>query len=180
MRNAMLLTMKQVAALSVAAFLLFSPRFSQSQTAAPTPTPRSTEAAPVHHATGSFDVKLAPQKPDNPQAEAASLGRMSLDKQFHGDLEAEGKGEMLSLLDREKGSGGYVALERVTGTLQGKKGSFVLQHDATMNRGIAAMTIVVVPDSGTGELTGIDGTMKVRIEAGGEHFYDFDYTLTAQ
>jgi Protein of unknown function (DUF3224) len=130
----------------------------------------------VDQATGSFEVRLAPQKPDNPQAEAAGLGRMSLYKQFHGDLEATGQGEMLSILDRDKGSGGYVALERVTGTLQGKKGSFTLQHDATMNRGAAKMDITVVPDSGTADLTGISGSMTIRIE-GGQHFYDFEYTL---
>jgi hypothetical protein len=129
-----------------------------------------------HQATGTFEVKLAPQKADNPQAEAAGLGRMSLDKQFHGDLEGTGQGEMLSILDREKGSGGYVALERVTGTLQGREGSFVLQHDATMNRGAAKMDIAVVPDTGTGQLTGIAGSMTIRIEAG-KHFYDFEYTL---
>jgi hypothetical protein len=81
------------------------------------------------------------------------------------------------MMDREKGSGGYVALERVTGSLEGKSGSFVLQHNATMNRGVAEMNIIVVPDSGTGELTGISGSMKMRIETGGKHFYDFDYTL---
>ena len=129
-----------------------------------------------HQATGTFEVKLAPQKADNPQAEAAGLGRMSLDKQFHGDLEGTGQGEMLSILDREKGSGGYVAIERVTGTLQGREGSFVLQHDATMNRGAAKMDIAVVPDTGTGQLTGIAGSMTIRIEAG-KHFYDFEYTL---
>ena len=129
-----------------------------------------------HQATGTFEVKLAPQKADNPQAEAAGLGRMSLDKQFHGDLEGTGQGEMLSILDREKGSGGYVAIERVTGTLQGREGSFVLQHDASMNRGAAKTDITVVPDTGTGQLTGISGSMTIRIEAG-KHFYDFEYTL---
>ncbi|HUB17566.1 MAG TPA: DUF3224 domain-containing protein [Acidobacteriaceae bacterium] len=130
----------------------------------------------MQHATGSFDVKLTPQKPDNPPAEAAGLGRMSLDKQFQGDLEGTGQGEMLSLLDRDKGSGGYVAMERVSGTLAGRSGSFVLQHDATMNRGAAEMTITVVPDSGTGELTGITGSMTISIEEG-KHFYDLEYTL---
>ncbi len=128
----------------------------------------------MHRATGTFEVKIAPQKPDNPQAEAAALGRMSLDKQFHGDLEAASQGEMLSVLDRGKGSGGYVAMERVTGKLQGREGSFVLQHDATMNRGAAKMEINVVPDTGTGQLAGIFGSMTVRIEDG-KHFYDFDY-----
>jgi hypothetical protein len=130
----------------------------------------------MHQATGTFEVKLAPQKADNPQAEAAGLGRMSLDKQFHGDLEATGQGEMLSVLDREKGSGGYVAMERVNGKLQGREGSFVLQHNATMNRGAAKMDILVVPDTGTGQLAGISGSMTIRIE-GGQHFYDFEYSL---
>lgn len=132
----------------------------------------------MHHATGSFDVKTAPQKADNPQAEAAGLGRMSLDKQFHGDLEATSQGEMLSVLDKEKGSGGYVALERVNGKLQGRTGTFVLQHNATMTRGTPQMNIIVVPDSGTGELSGLTGSMTIRIEAG-KHFYDFDYSLGA-
>jgi len=134
----------------------------------------------MHHATGSFDVKGAPQKPDNAPAEASGLSRMSLDKQYHGELEATGQGEMLSLLDKAIGSGGYVAMERVTGKLEGKSGSFVLQHNATMTRGVPEMNIIVVPDSGTGELSGISGSMKIRIEAGGKHFYDFDYTLPAQ
>ncbi len=134
------------------------------------------ETKNVEHATGSFEVKLAPQKPDNPQAEAAGLGRMSIDKQFDGDLEATSQGEMLSVLDRSLGSGGYVAMERVTGTLQGRAGSFVLQHDATMNRSAAKMEIFVVPDTGTGQLTGISGSMTISIE-GGKHFYDFAYTL---
>lgn len=132
----------------------------------------------MHHATGSFDVKGSLQKPDNPQAEASGLGRMSLDKQYHGDLEAASQGEMLSVLDKAVGSGGYVAMERVTGKLQGKSGSFVLQHNATMTRGVPEMNIIVVPDTGTGELTGISGSMKIRIEEGGKHFYDFDYTLS--
>jgi hypothetical protein len=131
----------------------------------------------MQHATGPFEVKIEPQKPDNPAAEASGLGRMSIDKQFHGDLEATSKGEMLSVLNRDIGSGGYVALERVTGTLQGRSGSFVLEHSATMDRGKPALNIVVVPDSGTGDLTGIKGSMTIRIEAGGKHFYDFDYTL---
>jgi hypothetical protein len=130
----------------------------------------------MHQATGTFEVKLAPQTPDNPPAQSSAVGRMSLDKQFQGDLEAIGQGEMLSVLDREKGSGGYVAMERVTGRLQGREGSFVLQHDATMNRGAAKLDITVVPDSGSGELTGISGSMTIRIE-GGRHFYDFEYTL---
>jgi hypothetical protein len=142
------------------------------------PAPEHREAAAMHQTTGSFEVKMAPQKPDNPQAEAAGLGRMSLDKQYHGDLEGTSQGEMLSVLDRQKGSGGYVAMERVTGKLQGRSGSFVLQHNATMNHGVPYLNIIVVPDSGTGELTGISGSMTIRIE-GGQHSYDFEYAIEA-
>jgi hypothetical protein len=125
---------------------------------------------------GPFEVKVIPQKADNPQAEAAGLGRMSLDKQFHGDLEAASQGEMLSVLDRALGSGGYVAMERVAGTLAGRRGSFALLHHATMARGTPELSIRVVPDSGTEELVGLRGTMDIRIEEK-QHFYDFDYEL---
>jgi hypothetical protein len=128
--------------------------------------------------SGPFEVKIVPQKPDNPPAHAANLGRMSIDKQFHGALEAASQGEMLSVMSETKGSGGYVALERVTGTLDGKRGGFVLQHNATMNRGVPQLNIIVVPDSGSDELAGLAGTMTIRIEAGGKHFYEFDYTLS--
>ena len=128
--------------------------------------------------SGRFDVKVLPQKPDNPQAESAGLGRMALDKQFHGDLEAASQGEMLSVLDRATGSGAYVAMERVTGTLAGRKGSFVLFHHATMDRGNPELTIQVVPDSGTDELVGLKGSMDIRIEDK-QHFYDFDYEIVA-
>jgi hypothetical protein len=126
--------------------------------------------------TGPFEVTILPQKPDNPPAEAAKLGRMSIDKQFHGDLEAESKGEMLALMAESKGSGGYVAMERVTGVLQGRSGSFALQHSASMTRGVPQLSVTVVPDSGTGDLAGLTGTMHIRIESG-KHFYDFDYSL---
>jgi hypothetical protein len=128
----------------------------------------------MNRVSGPFTVKVIPQKADNPQAEAAGLGRMSLDKQFHGDLEATSQGEMLSQLDRAVGSGGYVALERVNGTLAGRKGGFVLMHHATMSRGTPDLKIQVVPDSGTEELVGLKGTMDIRIEDK-QHFYDFDY-----
>ena len=132
----------------------------------------------TNHASGPFDVKVIPQKPDNKEAESANLGRMSLDKQFHGDLEAVSKGEMLSAMSEVKGSAGYVAMERVTGTLHGRKGSFVLQHTGTMTRGTPQLSVTVVPDSGTGELTGLSGSMNIKIEEG-KHFYEFDYTLPA-
>lgn len=128
--------------------------------------------------TGPFEVKILPQKPDNPPAEAANLGRMSIDKQFHGALEAASKGEMLSVMSEVKGSGAYVAIERVTGTLDGRSGSFVLFHHATMTRGVPELGIAVVPDSGTGELQGLTGKMNIRIEAGGKHFYEFEYALS--
>ena len=105
----------------------------------------------------------------------ATLGRFSLDKQFHGDLEATSQGEMLSA-GRVEGSGGYVAIERVTGRLAGRAGSFVLQHSGSMSPGTLQLSITVVPDTGTGELAGLAGQMAIEI-TGGEHFYDFEYTL---
>jgi hypothetical protein len=128
------------------------------------------------HARGTFEVNLAPQKPDNKEAESANLGRMSIDKNFHGDLEATSKGEMLSAMTDVKGSAGYVAIERVSGTLHGRKGSFILQHTGTMMRGVPHMSVTVVPDSATGDLAGLSGSMTIKIEAG-KHFYEFDYTL---
>jgi hypothetical protein len=133
----------------------------------------------VNLAKGPFEVKIVPQKPDNPQAVASGHGRMSLDKQFQGELEATSQGEMLSFMSETKGSAGYVAIEKVTGTLGGRKGTFVLQHDATMNRGAPRLSITVVPDSGTGELTGISGTMKIVIAPDGKHAYELEYTLAA-
>jgi hypothetical protein len=133
----------------------------------------------MQRATGPFDVKVTPQKPDNEVSQAANLGRMTIDKQFHGDLEATSKGEMLSAMGEVKGSAGYVALERVSGTLAGRKGSFILQHSGTMDRGNPSLTISVVPDSGTDELKGLSGTMKIIIE-GAKHSYDFGYSLDAR
>jgi hypothetical protein len=129
------------------------------------------------HAKGPFEVKLAQQKADNPQAEGSGHGRMSIDKQFHEELEATSQGEMLSFMTRTKGSAGYVAIEKVTGTLGGRKGSFVLQHNGTMNRGAPQLSIAVVPDSGDGELTGLSGIMKITITPGGEHSYEMEYAF---
>jgi hypothetical protein len=128
------------------------------------------------HARGSFEVKLTPQKPDNPVAESANLGRMSIDKKFSGDLEATSKGEMRSAMSEVKGSAGYVAIERVSGTLHGRSGTFVLQHNGTMTRGAPELSITVVPDSGTSQLVGLAGKMTIKI-VDGKHFYEFDYTL---
>jgi hypothetical protein len=126
-------------------------------------------------ANGTFDVKLEPQHPSD-QAQAARLGRMTIDKQFSGDLEAGSTGEMLAAMTGVEGSAGYVALERVTGTLHGRRGSFFLQHNGIMARGVQQLEIAVVPDSGTEELTGLAGKMMILVEDG-EHRYEFTYTL---
>jgi hypothetical protein len=123
------------------------------------------------HATGTFDVKLTPQSTEDP-----ALGRMTLDKQFHGDLEGASKGQMLTGMTDVKGSAGYVAIERVTGALGRRSGTFILQHSGTMTRGAQQLSITVVPDSGTGALTGLQGKLSIQIE-GGKHSYDFEYSL---
>ncbi|MBI1739588.1 MAG: DUF3224 domain-containing protein [Candidatus Koribacter versatilis] len=125
-------------------------------------------------ASGTFEVKLVPQATDD--STDATLGRISIDKQFHGDLEATSKGEMLTAGTSVKGSAGYVAIERVSGTLHGRRGTFVLQHSGTVTRGTPQLTITVVPDSGAGELVGLAGKMTIKI-ADGKHSYDFEYTL---
>jgi hypothetical protein len=114
---------------------------------------------------------MTPQSGSDPR-----LGRMTIDKQFLGDLAGTSAGEMLTAMTETEGSAGYVAIERVTGTLGGRQGTFVLQHNGTMNRGNPQLAIHVVPDSGTGELTGLAGTMTIDI-AGGKHSYVFEYTL---
>jgi hypothetical protein len=124
-----------------------------------------------HQAKGTFDVKMAPQADDT-----ADVGRMTLDKTFHGDLEASSIGQMIAVRTPTEGSAGYVAMERVTGTLGGKKGSFALQHFGTMNRGKQHLRIEIVPDSGTDGLAGISGTLDIIIEKGA-HSYVLDYTL---
>lgn len=129
------------------------------------------------HASGPFDVKIAPQKADNPQVVAAGVGRMSLDKRFHGDLDATSTGEMLAFRTAIADSGGYVAIERVEGSLRGRRGSFALQHSSTMERGAQRQNIIVIPDSGTGDLAGLAGSMTIVIAEGGAHSYEFDYRL---
>jgi len=129
----------------------------------------------THHAHGSFSVKMSPQ-PMEEQPAGSTLGRRTLDKRYEGDLVATGTGEMLAAGTATQGSAGYVALERVDGTLHGKRGSFVLQHSGTMNRGAPTLLVSVVPDSGTGELTGLAGTLTITIAAGA-HSYDLHYTL---
>jgi len=127
-------------------------------------------------ARGPFDVKLVPQ-PAEPDVDGG-VGRMALDKTFRGDLVATSKGTMLAVQTAEKGSAGYVALERVTGALHGRSGSFVLQHSGTMDRGTPSLVIAVVPGSGTDELAGLRGTMSIII-ADGKHSYDFEYDIVS-
>ncbi len=140
------------------------------------PSPATSEETQVtKHAHGPFDVELAPLAVENAGDDSAR-GRMSIDKQYHGELEATALGQMLTGMTAVQGSAGYVAIERVSGKLAGKAGTFLLQHTGTMNRGEPNLLITVVPDSGTGELTGLQGKMAIVIEAG-KHFYDFEYTL---
>ena len=126
-------------------------------------------------ATGTFQVKLSPQVTDGDPR----LGRLSIDKQFQGDLEATSKGEMLTGGTPVKGSAGYVAMELVTGKLHGRGGSFILQHTGTMDHGKPSLSVTVVPDSGTDELTGLTGKMAINI-ADGKHSYELQYTLEPQ
>ena len=132
----------------------------------------------TNRASGTFEVKLNPQAPDDKVGDP-SVGRMSIDKQFHGDLEATSKGQMLAVRTDVKGSAGYVAMERVTGTLHGHSGTFALQHSGTMTRGAQKLTVTVVPDSGTGELVGLAGKMTIDI-VDGKHSYGFEYTLPGE
>jgi hypothetical protein len=134
----------------------------------------STQMEKTMTARGTFDVKVTPQPQDD--SAGGPFGRLLLDKQFHGDLEAVSKGQMLAAQTAVEGSGAYVALELVAGTLNGKRGSFILQHKGTMRKGAYEMSVTVVPDSGTDELTGIAGTMKIIIE-GSKHSYEFEYYM---
>ncbi|MBM3726381.1 MAG: DUF3224 domain-containing protein [Acidobacteria bacterium] len=124
------------------------------------------------HVSGAFEVKLTPQ-PLAHAGQDASLGRMSIDKRYQGALDATATGEMLSAMGGVKGSAVYVAIERVTGRLNGRAGSFTLAHRGVMSRAGQELLVTVAPDSGSGELSGLMGSMKIRIESG-EHFYDFD------
>ena len=125
-------------------------------------------------AHGTFDVKVIPQAPDD--AAGGPFGRLFLDKKFYGPLDATSKGQMLAARTAVEGSAGYVAMEIVSGTLDGRKGSFIMQHSGTMTKGTQTLTITIVPDSGTDELVGIAGTMKIII-ADGKHSYELEYTI---
>lgn len=124
-------------------------------------------------ATGTFTVKLAPQEAAD-VGDGMNIGRFSNEKVFSGNLIATSKGTMLTATTATEGSAGYVLIERIEGTLGGKKGSFVVQHSSTLDRNTPTQSIVVVPDSGTGELKGLRGSIVIEI-AGGEHRYKFDY-----
>jgi hypothetical protein len=141
------------------------------------PSTAQKEKAVTTHAAGGFEVKLAEQG-EAEKGDGSTLGKYSLDKQYHGDLEGAATGTMLTAGTEVKGSAGYVAMERVTGTLKGRSGSFVLQHSATMTRGEPQLSITVVPDSGSGQLVGLTGRMNIIIAAG-KHSYDFEYSLPA-
>ena len=131
----------------------------------------------THQASGAFDVQMQPQPAANETpTPGATLGRLLLSKTYHGDLQATAQGQMLSALTPTTGSAGYVAIEHVTGTLHGRAGSFVLQHSGLMNRGEKQLVITVVPDSGSGELAGLQGRLDIRISEG-QHFYDMAYSL---
>jgi hypothetical protein len=127
------------------------------------------------HATGEFSVKLNPDGAID-KAAGSSLGRMTIDKQFSGDLAATSKGQMLTAMADVQGSAGYVAIERISGTLHGRSGNFVLQHSGTMSAAGFTQSITIVPDSGAGQLAGISGQMTIKI-ADKKHFYDLEYTL---
>ena len=136
------------------------------------------ESAAPHHTSGSFEpgVKVLPADfPATP-----SLGRMTINKQLHGGIEGVSTGQMLTAMSETKGSAGYVAVEVVTGKVDGRSGSFSLIHLGLMDRGKPTLTVTVVPDSGTGELAGLAGTFTINIAADGKHTYDFDYTLPAK
>jgi Protein of unknown function (DUF3224) len=144
--------------------------------AAAQPTPSSNRTpAMIQVAKGEFVVKLAPLAVEG-QPEGSKIGRMSIDKTISGDLVATTTGQMLSAMTETKGSAGYVAIERVDGALNGKRGTFVLQHTGSMNRGVPHLSVTVVPDSGTGDLVGLAGEFNIII-ANGKHSYEFKYTL---
>ena len=127
------------------------------------------------HASGTFDVTIKPQTDEG--ISDPTIGRMAIDKVYHGDIDGTGLGQMLAGMAAEvKDSGTYVAIERVRGTLHGRKGTFALAHSGTMTRGAQSLTITVIPDTGTEELTGITGTLTIDI-IDGKHLYTFDYTL---
>ena len=148
-----------------------------AQPAVPVPvTQPKQEVRVAARAKGSFDVKLVPLT-EGDRKDAWAPGRMSIDKQFKGDLEATSQGEMAMTGTEVQGSAGYTAIEKITGKLHGRAGTFVLQHFAVMARGVPGEWIIlVIPDSGTGELKGLTGRLTITI-TGKEHAYALDYSL---
>jgi hypothetical protein len=157
--------------LSSCLFLPSLAAFSQ----APPPTLQHKDPIMARHAAGDFDVKTTPLPPDDGTS-GTIVARYALVKQYHGDLEAAAKGEMLGAGDASKGAAGYVAIEQVVGTLQGHSGSFALQHIGALDQNGHRLSIIVVPGSGSGELAGIAGTLTI-LNTDGKHSYTFDYTL---
>jgi Protein of unknown function (DUF3224) len=157
---------------AAAAFALFCLPISLGAPAGARAQATTQETAVTTRASGTFQVQLPPLESEAP------IGRRFIDKQFQGDLQGTSKGEMIAAMGTVEGSAAYSALEQVTGTLHGRSGTFYLQHTGVMDRGAQSLLITVVPDSGTGELTGLTGTMRIIIE-GGTHSYEFDYALPA-
>jgi hypothetical protein len=150
------------------------PGFNHVLATGPAPV-RSTIAIMSSHAAGTFEVAMNPQPPYD-TTDGTQLGRVSITKTFKGDLDATSTVEMLSAMTSVKGSAGYVAIERVVGTLDGRQGSFVLQHSGTMRRGTPELSVTVVPDSGAGELVGLAGRLTIEV-VDRQHRYALDYTL---
>jgi hypothetical protein len=167
---------RSAADIAVLLCLLVGFGFANRAKAPSSPTITQKGIAVTTRATGTFEVKLTPQAADF--AQDPTLGRMILEKQIHGDLEATSRGQMLTGGTDVKGSGVYVAVERITGKLAGRSGSFLLHHTGIMTRGEPHLEITVVPDSGTGQLAGITGKMNIIITEG-KHSYEFDYTIAA-
>ncbi|MGA7646333.1 MAG: DUF3224 domain-containing protein [Terriglobales bacterium] len=167
-------TMNRIVVILALLSLSATNSFSQNKDAAKT-LPKDVPM--TLHATGAFDAKTTPLPADDATGGAAvNISRYALDKQYHGDLEGTSKGEMLGSGDPSKGNAGYVAVEKVTGTLHGRSGSFALQHSGMMEQGKFQLAVSVVPGSGTGGFAGIAGTMTIII-TNGKHSYNFEYTL---
>ena len=160
--------------LSISLLFTFS-SFVYTRTPSRVPDTVQKEGSVTTRASGTFEVKLTPQPADDKSAEPA-IGRMSIDKQFLGDLKGTSQGVMLAVVTEVKGSAGYVAMEQVSGTLNGRTGTFALQHSGTLMRGAPQLSVTVVPDSGTGELKGLAGRMSIVV-ADGKHSYELEYTF---
>ena len=124
---------------------------------------------------GEFDVKRSPEAPCD-LGDGVQAGHFRFDKRFHGELDAVSVVHMLAAMTQTEGSGAYVAIERIVGTLEGRSGAFLTQHSGVMDRGAPSLSLTLVPDSGTAELEGLRGSMKIDI-VDGKHFYTFDYAL---